>query len=368
MVGLPEFRTQLHRMDKRLVRIKDIAEKAGVSTGTVDRVIHDRGRVSADVKERVLAIIKEMNYEPNYNARALGLNKTYVVAVLVPDYAYDSYWYDPKIGIDKAYAELKQYGIQVQYFYFILDDPESFVQKAAEVTSEKPDAILLAPVFYKETLPFLKKWEGLQIPYVTFNTQIENSHPLSYIGQDSYQSGLLAARLVHYGHADPCSVLLAHIDEDLSNSAHLLKKEQGFRNYFESRKLTGRYSLKRVELQRRDYLAYIRQLDSLIASSPALKCIYVTTSKGYEIAAYLEERQIKGISVIGYDLVPRNIYYLKTGLIDFVINQHPRGQGYWGMRHLADFLVFKKEVLPLRYLPLDIITRENLSYYLNDSM
>ena len=51
-------------MSNKVVRIKDIAERAGVSTGTVDRVLHDRGRVSQDVKEKVLKIIKEMDYEP----------------------------------------------------------------------------------------------------------------------------------------------------------------------------------------------------------------------------------------------------------------------------------------------------------------
>src|SRR6187402_1631839 len=62
------------------VRIKDIAFKAKVSTGTVDRVLHSRGRVSEEVKERVLKILKELNYEPNLMARMLGSKKQYVFA------------------------------------------------------------------------------------------------------------------------------------------------------------------------------------------------------------------------------------------------------------------------------------------------
>ncbi|HEY0177596.1 MAG TPA: substrate-binding domain-containing protein, partial [Pedobacter sp.] len=231
-----------------------------------------------------------------------------------------------------------------------------------------PDGILLAPIFYKETLPFLEKWKKLKIPFVVFNTQIEDYRPLSYIGQDSYQSGVLAARLFHYGHPDACSVLLAHIDEDISNSAHLVKKEQGFRAYFEQNNLSEKYIIRRAELQRRDYLAFMKQLDNIIENYADLKCIYVTTSKGYEIADYLEQKDVKGIHVIGYDLVPRNIYFINTGLISFVINQHPRGQGYWGIHHLADHLVFKKKVTPVKYLPLDIITKENLNYYLNEEV
>jgi LacI family transcriptional regulator len=70
---------------KKLVRIKDMALKAGVSTGTVDRVIHGRGRVSNQVKDNVLKIIEQLNYEPNLIARALGSKKVYHLAVLIPD-------------------------------------------------------------------------------------------------------------------------------------------------------------------------------------------------------------------------------------------------------------------------------------------
>ena len=71
-------------MKDKTIRIKDIALKAKVSTGTVDRVLHNRGRVSAKVQEKVLKIIKEMDYEPNLIARALGSKKTYHIAALFP--------------------------------------------------------------------------------------------------------------------------------------------------------------------------------------------------------------------------------------------------------------------------------------------
>ena len=54
------------------IRIKDIAEKAGCSIGTVDRVIHKRGKVSPEVRERIEAIMKELDYRPDLNARALA--------------------------------------------------------------------------------------------------------------------------------------------------------------------------------------------------------------------------------------------------------------------------------------------------------
>jgi LacI family transcriptional regulator len=355
-------------MKNKVVRIKDIAIKAEVSTGTVDRVIHNRGRVSEEVRQKVLKIIDDMNYEPNLIARALGTNKVYHLAALIPDYKVDSYWEAPKRGIEKAEKELRQYGIVVHQFVFNPYQVESFIEKAKEVTDSKPNGVFLSPIFYRETLPFFEKWKVENIPFVLFNTQITEYDPLSYIGQDSYQSGVLAAKLIHYGQPNPCSILIAHIDEGPSNAAHLLKKEQGFYNYFEQQDLGFQYDILKVELNRSNMSEFIKKLDDAIEQNNNLECIFVTTSKAYEIAKYLEQRRFTHIKIVGYDLMKKNLYYLNKGIISFLINQNPKGQGFWGISLLTDFLAFKKEVPILKYLPLDIVTKENLNYYIDEDL
>ncbi|MDB5117313.1 MAG: LacI family transcriptional regulator [Mucilaginibacter sp.] len=348
------------------IRIKDIALKAKVSTGTVDRVLHNRGRVSDAIKERVLKVINEMNYEPNLMARALVSTKTYQIAVLIPDHLVDSYWGDPKKGIEKAQKELKKYKVTVNQYVFNPYQIDSFIEKAIELTAANPDGIFLAPIFYREILPFLEQWKQQGIPFVLFNTDITEYNRLSYIGQDSYQSGFLAGKLVEYGQPDPCSVLIAHIDEETTNSAHLIKKEQGFRNFFIQNVLSEKYHILRTELNRADFAQFTAQLDNIVQNTPDLKSIFVTTSKAYEICAYLEQRGIRSIKIIGYDLLPKNIHFLNKGFISFLINQNPKGQGYWGVRYLAKHVVFKKPVPQLKYLPLDVVTKENLNYYTDE--
>ncbi|MFD2874168.1 substrate-binding domain-containing protein [Mucilaginibacter ximonensis] len=351
---------------KAIVRIKDIALKAQVSTGTVDRVIHNRGRVANDVKERVLKIIKELNYEPNLMARMLGSKKEYHLAALFPDHNYDAFWTAPKSGIEKAEQDFKQYNVFIEQYVFDPHDVNDYVKKATELTRKKPDGVLLSPIYYKETLPFFEKWNADKIPFVLFNTQIADFDPLSYIGQDSYQSGLLAGKLAHYGNPDACSMLIAHIDEKISNAQHLVKKEQGFRNYFAQNNLDHKYKILTVELTRSSQSSFIKSLDALIESTFDLKQIFVTTSQAYDIAKYLEQRHINHIKLIGYDLIPPNLHYLNNGGISFLINQNPKGQGYWGIYQLAEHLVFKKEVPIIKYLPLDIVTKENLNYFLDE--
>jgi LacI family transcriptional regulator len=348
------------------IRIKDIAVKAQVSTGTVDRVLHNRGRVAEKVRLRIQNIIDESNYEPNLMARALGSKKRYLLAALIPDHNVDSYWYAPKMGIEKAERELKQYGIEVTQFIFNPHDADSFVKKADEMIKTNPDGILISPIFYRETLPLFEKWKALKIPFVLFNTEIEEYRPLSYIGQDSYQSGKLAGKLMHYGHSGPCSILIAHIDEDISNSAHLVKKENGLRDYFLEFDEPGDYNILRVELKRSDPAYFDNKLNDILNQVQDLRHIFVTTSKAHHIATYLEERKAGNVRIIGYDLLPQNLGHLNKGTIGFLINQNPKGQGYLGINQLADHLVFKKHVAQSKFLPLDVVTKENLHYYLDE--
>ena len=67
------------------VTIKEIAEYANVSRGTVDRALHGRGGVKPEVERRILAIAENMGYKPNSVAKALSnLKKKMTIGLLLP--------------------------------------------------------------------------------------------------------------------------------------------------------------------------------------------------------------------------------------------------------------------------------------------
>jgi LacI family transcriptional regulator len=298
------------------------------------------------------------------------------VAVLQPDHTLDPYWDAPWRGIEKAARELKQYGINVVTYPYCLTQVESFRKQAQAATQSSPDGILVAPLFYRESLAFFEQWQQQQIPYVMFNTYIAEVQSLSYVGQDSYQSGFLAGKLVQFGQSQPGTLLIAHIGEDIANSLHVTQKEKGFRDYFAqvtagqaatySSQPEKHYTILSIDLPESSDPAFARQFTQLLDEEQAqLKGIFVSTSKAYEIAPYLRAYHREDIRLVGYDLLEKNIHFLNENVIDFIINQNPKKQGYRGIYALADQLVFKKEVQPVKYLPLDIITKENLQYYLD---
>ncbi len=104
-----------NKKDQPLSGIKEIARRANVSIATVDRVIHDRPGLAPGTKEKVLKIIKELNYQPNIHARRLSLAKQFRIATLIPVRSKEtSFWEGPLKGIEMAAAEIGQYGATVE--------------------------------------------------------------------------------------------------------------------------------------------------------------------------------------------------------------------------------------------------------------
>ena len=79
-------------MAKENITIKDIAARAGVSTGTVDRVLHNRPNVSKAALEKVNKALEEMDYRPNMYASALAYNKEYTFYCVLPKHEQEAYW------------------------------------------------------------------------------------------------------------------------------------------------------------------------------------------------------------------------------------------------------------------------------------
>jgi LacI family transcriptional regulator len=90
-----------------------------------------------------------------------------------------------------------------------------------------------------------------------------------------------------------------------------------------------------------------------------INSVFVPNSRVYIVSKYLKDNGLKGIRVVGYDLLKQNLEYLNEGYIDFLINQKPEEQGYLGINHLYKKLVLKEEIEITNYIPLEIIVKEN---------
>ncbi|MFH6935152.1 LacI family DNA-binding transcriptional regulator [Flavobacterium sp. FlaQc-30] len=344
-------------MDKKYT-IKDIAKMAGVSKGTVDRVLHNRGKVSPTALDKINEVLNVINYEPNLIARNLKNNKIYRICVLLPDPEIDPYWLPCVNGIQDAKTEFKAYSVIIETHYFNPESTKSFLSTNEKIINQSPDAVLIAPLFHKETLEIIKQYDELNIMVNTFNNQVESSSIKSFVGQDLYKSGRVAASLMNLI-LPKGQIAIIHIDESLKNAVHMQKKEQGFRNYFEEKNLSD-FNLTTLKLKHSNIET---KFTAFLEENPNLSGIFITTSKAYQIASLLTSTKDKKIAIIGYDLIEKNVNFLNQGLVHFLIHQNQKRQAYLGVSTLVEHFLFRKDIPETILLPIDIINVENASFY-----
>lgn len=344
-------------MDKKYT-IKDIAELAGVSKGTVDRVLHSRGKVSDKAQERVEKILKEIDYQPNPIARNLKNNKVYRICVLLPDPKEDAYWSPAVQGIKDAAKEFKPFGVLVNRFYYHPYNQGSFLEKSKEALLSSPDVLLMAPLFQKEALDTFKECQEKNVLVALFNNYIDAFNTENFIGQDLFQSGRVAASLIDKLVAETETVAILHLDEE----SHMKLKENGFKAYFKEKRNSPK--IETFSLKTSDKEVFHEAASDFLEKNSKISAVFITNSKAYIFIKAIEHLK-KNITVVGYDLLHENIKFLKNGSIDFLIHQKPKRQAYLGVGYVAEHFLFGKPIPSQNLLPIDIITPENVKYYLD---
>lgn len=345
-----------------MTRIKDIADLAGVSIGTVDRIIHSRGRFSPDTAERVRRIMAELDYRPNLMAQRLSMSKTCRIGVFMPRPEQDSaYWRLALDGINRAARDLAPFGLSLKTIHYDRYDASGFLRAGLSLVAEKFDGILMAPLLADESREIMARVDRLS-PVVFFDTDLPSATRLSFIGQDSHAGGRLAGRLMNLlaaGQGSNAEAVLLMPDAD---NEHLRQRASGFMEAFQG----ATRSLRIAVESNHDLPAFHAALNAAI--TPNIGAVYVTDASAHYSAAYLRrfadstpptrERP----SLIGYDLVPENRLCLEAGEIDFLLTQRPDEQGYDGVNRLFRKLILDENPPDHIFTPIDIITQENVAY------
>ena len=351
-------------MEDQNYTIKDIARMAGVSAGTVDRVLHNRGDVSPSSKAKVQKVLDEIHYQPNVFAIGLAAKKKYTFICLIPYYTKNDYWHSVVEGIERARKELQPFNISIGYLCYHHSDENSYQQACSKITESEVDAVLIAPNFRQETLALTKLLQEKKIAYAFVDYNMEEVKALTYIGQDSYKSGYIAAKILMRNYsAGEAQELILFLSNNKDNPAEIQmqRRLEGFMSFIrdEYRNLV----IHEVILNKNDQKENKKTLDIFFQSHPMATLGVVFNSRVYQLGEYLRNtgKQMKGL--IGYDLLKANVDLLKSGDIHYLIGQRPGLQGYCGVRALCDHVVFKKTTEPVKYMPIDILIKENIDFY-----
>jgi LacI family transcriptional regulator len=346
------------------IRIKDIAEKAGCSIGTVDRVLHNRGKVAEPVRERILRIIKELDYKPNVNARVLAGKRSLTLGILFPAYKKGDYWELPRLGISEAMDRYNEQGFAITARWFSYNSPEKFLREGEKMVSGEIDGIILNPATYKESVGLIRTFFTNNKPFILIDSNIHGSPSLSFIGKDSVQSGLTVAKLIHQMTrqiSGKKEIWIINLARSPHQTYALLAREIGFLSYFSDKGLQGEYAFQTINMDDAGTQKDIdEQMDRLLTSGTP-KAIYVTGSRVHKIASSLKKQKLDPKPLlIGHDLIQLNMERVADETIDFLIEEEARRQGYLAVESMIRSFAYKEKIPKQQFMNLMIYTRENL--------
>ena len=219
-------------METGKIRIKDIAERAGVSVGTVDRVLHERPNVSPKALAKVKKALEEMDYKPNRFASALAYNKSYTFFMVLPKHESEAYWEEIEEGASTACDRLRDFSISVKIQYYNRFDTTTFSKTMTDILKQEPDGVVIVPSQLDITRKYTDIMHDQQVPFILLDSYMPDLRPLAFFGQDSFSSGYFAARmLMIIASKEKEIMLMKQMRNGNVASKQQENRETGFRHY-----------------------------------------------------------------------------------------------------------------------------------------
>lgn len=348
---------------KEKIRIKDIAKRAGVSVGTVDRVLHKRPNVSKSALEKVEKALQEMDYHPNMYASALAYNKSYTFYFVIPKHESVAYWEEIEEGALKAMDARRDFHVEVTFLYYERFSQQSFEAACQACIDAMPEGIVVVPVELDVTRKFTDRLHELAIPFILLDSYMPDLRPLSFFGQDSFHSGYFAARMLMLLAANEQEILLVKVTKDgRVVSKQQDNREMGFRHYMKDH--FPNVHIIDLELPL-DGTIYSNEqiLEEFFTHHPNVHHCITMGSKAHIVGEFLLKTNRRDIQIMGYDMVKKNANCLREGSISFLIAQHAYQQGSSCVETLFQAVVLKKKVDAVNYMPIELLTPENVDFY-----
>lgn len=341
------------------VTMNMVAERAGVSRGTVDRVLHHRSYVKESVRTDVLRAMEELGYFNRENRPKPMETVNYApvkLGVVLPNWSGHSR-NEFLRGIDAATQELSDFGVEILVQTCKTDLAREVTERIDDLTEQGVRGIALCSLDEPVIVDKIDALSDAGIPVITFNSDIPQSKRVAFVGQDYVKSGRIAAELM-----GKCVPADAHILATVGNMEYDGHRSR-INGFCERMAELGfpEGSILRAETYN-DYRMTYKKVLGALEEDPRICGIYMANRSVNGCVAAVQEAKKKGkIRIICHDLSENTKWLLKEGCIDMTISQDLFGQGRLPLVMLREY--FQKGKMPATDMtcpPIDIYCSENI--------
>lgn len=343
------------------VTIKDIASVAGVSRGTVDRVLHNRAGVNSEVAQKVRRIADELGFVPNRAGKILAARKQPIsFGCLLPDIG-NPFFDDIIAGFHRAERELADFGVSVYIEHIKGFEPETHIGTIEKLGAMHFSGLCIATMDIPEVQYAIQKLICEGIPIISVNTDIPDTDRLCYVGPDYANGGNTAAGLLSLITTVPLRLLIA------TGSFHIRGHNERMKGFIQGlqNRLTPYTVMHTFESLDNDEHAYQKTLEAL-QRYPSVNCIFITAAGVEGVCKAVKEwhtkmRSVNKPYILSFDDIPVTKRLVRECFIDFTICQEPEQQGYTAISKLFSYLMDEKKRRPNDFITAPIIKiKENI--------
>lgn len=266
-----------------MATMKDVAREAGVSLGTVSRVINHASGIKPATLEKVNAAIEKLNYVPDQYARGLKIQRSMTIALMVPT-IWNPFNAEFAYHVEKALTKQGYKMLLCNYD----DDPEQELNYIQMVRENKIDAII--GITYGD----IEKYVDSRLPFISIDRYYKQK--VSYVASENYQGGrMAAAELLKHGVRHP-----AFVGSYNQYSNDTTQRYTGFCDYLKEHQLPilAIHELEPVE-------SLLPFLDRLFDQHPEIDGLFCNTDTLlYDVLRWSYVHGIKvpdDLQLIGYD-------------------------------------------------------------------
>lgn len=305
-----------------MATIKEIAALAGVSRGTVDRVLNNRGSVNPATAQKVTEIAKALHYRPNKAGIVLAAQKKNLKLGVILFLADNPFFADVLEGVQEKAADLACYRCTV-ILKQIPIDVEAQLDAIDDLMRKEVNGIALAPCNDERIRVRINDLYEQNIPVVTLNTDIENSKRLAYVGSHYTVSGATAAGLMRLMTSGSVQIGI------ITGSSDILCHTQRIAGFIDALKPdSARMHILSVVETNDDERESYEQTLRLLKEQPTINALFFAAGGVYGGCRAISSLGLgKKLCVIAFDKADTTEQFLKDGVLSAVICQQPHIQG-----------------------------------------
>lgn len=313
--------------------IKEIAERAGTSIGTVDRALSNRSGISPATKQRVLQIAAELGYTPNKLASALGRKRALRIGVVSAENPSGFYSYIEQ-GVRRAAEDLADYSVEAELLLTPVLSPQEQKTLLENLDISRFDGLAVNSGGAPST-PLINRFVQSGLPVITFNSDAPGSERLFFIGTDSRQAGQLGGEMMGKFLNSRGSVAVIG---NFAGTNTFIDRFGGFCEVVQSL-YPGIAIVPCAECHSYSEKAF-EIITALLRQNPAINGIFAA---GYSATVgamqALKAANRPDVRLIGYDLSTATRQGLEEGWCTAILYQDPFEQGYQAVRLLVRHLL-----------------------------